>query len=380
MNTAERILVVDDIETNRVLLGAFVTQMGYHPLYAKHGREALGMMRVEKVDLVLLDMMMPEMNGLEFLARFREVPDWSHIPVVVVSSQDEIEGVVRCIEAGALDYIVKPCDPVLLRARLTSSLARKAAADRERAYQQEIAQKNRELVEKDRLKDKFFQIATHDLRSPLSSIRLTSYLLAEDLQDPERSEKWRGRLKRIEQLIDRGLGLIDDFLDFKVIQSGRVRLEKMSLDLNGLVTECIESHGPRAQEKAIELALEAAPENARVDVDRARFIQVLANYLENAVKFSERGSRITVRTRLLEGSARVEVQDEGPGVREDERPQLFMEFARISNQPTGGERSTGLGLCIIKQLVELHGGRVGADFPARGSIFWLELPLAPGET
>lgn len=380
MNEAPvHILVVDDIETNRVLMSDFVTALGYRPRTACNGREALERMRDGPVDLVLLDMMMPEMNGLEFLAEFQQEADWSHIPVVVVSSHDEIEGVVRCLEAGAIDYLVKPFNPVLLRARLTSSLQRKAAADRERAYQVEIALKNKQLLEKDRLKDKFFQIATHDLRSPLSSIRLTSYLLAEDMEREDAKDRCRPRLKRIGQLIERGLGLIDDFLDFKVIQSGKVRLEKVPMHLEQLVLDCADSYGPRMDEKSIRLVQEIQDPLPRILGDWARLQQVVSNYLENAAKFSAKGSTIHVRCRRQDDQIRVEVQDEGPGVRPEERYALFTEFPSISNQPTAGEKSTGLGLCIIKQLVELHGGRVGADFPEKGSNFWMEVPVDPGE-
>ncbi len=171
-------------------------------------------------------------------------------------------------------------------------------------------------------------------------------------------------------------GIIDTFLN--VQKPGGARPGRV--DLNLLAAAIVSQNEPAAERKSITLAIELAEPLPAVRADTGHAYQALTNYVSNAVKFLPASGRVTVRTRATgDDRVRVEVGDNGPGVPPAERNALFTDYARLSNRPTGGEESTGLGLSIVKQLVESQRGAVGAEFPeCGGSVFWFELPVAPG--
>lgn len=150
-------------------------------------------------------------------------------------------------------------------------------------------------------------------------------------------------------------------------------------DLNLVAAAVVAQNEPAAEPKQLTLTLELAADVPLAKADAGSVYQALSNYVSNAIKFHPPGGMIAIRTRLQETTLRAEVQDAGPGVAPAERPALFGEYARLSNCPTGGEESTGLGLSIVKQLIEAEHGTGGADFPATGgAIFWFELPIHGG--
>jgi two-component system sensor histidine kinase/response regulator len=238
-----------------------------------------------------------------------------------------------------------------------------------------ISQQNTELVETNALKDKFLQIATHDIRNPLTTINACIFSL--------RKAAARGNFERIDEtlnMIERATGrmggLVSDFLDFREIRSGNCKIEPQHCNLNELICNLIEEYQDYAVRKSIGMQFVPDKTLPECNIDWNRTSQIASNFISNAIKFTPQGGSVSVRTIAQSGSVRTEIRDSGPGVPAEERELLFREFARLSPRPTGDEKSSGLGLSIVKHLVEMQGGKVGAEFPADGgSIFWFELPV-----
>jgi signal transduction histidine kinase len=169
--------------------------------------------------------------------------------------------------------------------------------------------------------------------------------------------------------------IVGDFLDDHAIKTGKMRLEVEAIDLNQIVEQVAGQFLPIVEQKQIAFTTDLDRSLGAIQADPNRMVQVISNLIGNALKFTRSGGKVVVRTRAGEGAQRFEVEDTGPGIPAEEMPFLFQEFARLANRPTGGERSTGLGLSISRQLVELHGGQIGAESKVgQGSLFWFELP------
>ncbi len=238
----------------------------------------------------------------------------------------------------------------------------------------ETARKRAE--EADRVKTEMLGIAAHDLRNPMSSILGFADLIRSEPESLNNAKRHAGIIVNAAQ---RTLRLLTDLLESATLDTGRVELRLATLDLSELVSEAIERQHERADAKQQKIEFSGAPK-ALVRADADRLHQILDNLLSNAIKFSPSKSRIDVKVIGTEHEVRVEVRDAGPGFREQDRALLFKRFQRLSARPTGGESSTGLGLSIVRDLVQLHGGLVHADSAGEkmGSVFSVSLPL-PGK-
>jgi len=348
-----RILVVDDLAANRDLLARRLSRDGYEVVTAEDGEAALALIDEDSFDLVLLDVMMPGLSGVEVVTRIRSTFDPAALPVIMVSAVDATDGVVDALERGASDYVTKPFSFPILRARVRSQLRLKRLHD---------------------VRQEFVQIASHDLKNPLTRVLGAIGLAAETPSDNQ---------EELADLLDIGLrgciemrGIIRDFLDFQALSDGAVQLRHQPIDVGALLQEVIDSVQPAASRKAI-VVVNGTPAGelvARADGDRLR--QVLANLVGNAVKFSLAGTEARVRAVQSDGELTVEVIDQGPGFTEEDLRRAFTRYARLSNRPTGGETSTGLGLAISRQIIGLHGGDIGVrnNLDGPGATVWFRIP------
>jgi signal transduction histidine kinase len=242
-----------------------------------------------------------------------------------------------------------------------------------------IVEKSRlyqELVELNELKNKFMGMAAHDLRNPLNAIEGYLFLLGKG-HFGEVSEEQADVINKVRSQGHTMLELLEDLLDVNVIQSGHLKLEPVPTSLRALLEDEVETARPMADDKSIELDLALPEGSLQVMADPHRIGQVLANLISNAVKYSHKGTRTTVRALTHDGFAYVAMEDQGQGIPPEEVENLFTEFGRTSVKPTGDERSTGLGLAIVKRIVEAHGGSVSVESAVGvGSTFHFTLPLA----
>ncbi len=240
-----------------------------------------------------------------------------------------------------------------------------------RARERELEEVNRRLYVLNEAKRRVIGLAAHDLRNPLSGILLNCDLL-EDVPDPEVQRLARTQIRTLGATMK---SLIQRLLDVHAIEAGHAEAPRIEpVDLQDALTRCRAHHLSRAQQKGMPLELEAgAP--AWAEADRVQVGQILDNFISNALKYAPPGTRVQLRVRAGEASWRVEVQDEGPGLTEEDHLRVFGEYARLSARPTGEETSVGLGLALARHLAEGMGGRVGVDSTAGfGATFWVELP------
>jgi two-component system, sensor histidine kinase and response regulator len=358
----ETILIVDDTPANLGVLVETLGVAGYQLMVAEDGEEALAQTLQTQPDLILLDVMMPGIDGYETCRRLKARAETRDIPVLFMTALNETTDKVKAFAAGAVDYIAKPIEHEEALARVGTHLA--------------IRRLQRELQEQIALKQKFMKIAGHDLRNPLFLILLATELARRQTGIPPKVIRF---LESIEESAAHIRRIIDTFLEIRTPAPGPK--ETGGVDLGLLGTAVVRQHEHAAEIKNIRLTLESIEGLPLVRCEAALSYQAFSNFISNALKFTPVGGQVTVRTQLLDNIVRVEVQDSGPGVPPNERERLFRKPGRLSPRPTAGEESTGHGLTIVKQLVESQLGRVGATFPNEGgSVFWFELPIANGTT
>jgi len=247
------------------------------------------------------------------------------------------------------------------------ALSRQAVAmlERHRAFN--------DLRDLTRQKDEFFRMASHDLKNPLQAVFAATELLEMYAEQEQSSPRMRELLMMIDERAGAMKRIIEDFVDCHALEDGRLTLHREPMDLTSVAQSVIRGHAVTARTKGIAVEL-SAPDTLPASLDRARIAQVLENLVGNAIKFSPRDTAITVQLTAGKGLVRVAVVDAGPGLTETDMPELFARYGRLSAAPTGGETSTGLGLAICKQLIEAHGGQIGAyNNVGAGACFWFEV-------
>jgi len=292
------------------------------------------------------------------------------------------------VEAGANDFIAKPIDKTELKVRTASLLKAKEAQDTIKRYQAELEaqncllQENYEQLRKlSELKDEFLSIASHDLKNPLTCILgFASMIYSQTQPGTAMTAEMHGWAARITGQCRVMQKIIEDFLDFQALEDGQINLTLEAVDLNKLTRDVLDRNAGYAAKKGITTHLDLEPGSLLVNADKSRVNQVLENYVSNAIKFSPQGEQITVCTRKTESGVLVEVRDSGPGITDEDMKKLFVKYAKLGNMPTGGEKSSGLGLAICKKVVEMQGGKTGArNNPGGGATFWFELPGSFGD-
>lgn len=352
------ILIVDDQEQNIRMVAAVLSAAGYEIVPALSGEQAFKRLRAGTPDLILLDMLMPVMDGLEVCRLIKAEPVWQDIPVIFLSAADDKHLVVKALQSGGVDYVTKPFNQAELLSRVRTHLELKRARDQ-----------LRQLAED---KDELLGILAHDLKNHLAGIKLSAGMLASRRDElPPRSATLA---ENIEQSTDRMLLFVREFLANQSAE--RLTLHPGPLSLTDLVQAAVNRHRDPAAVKNITVEVEVPSSAVTVTADPEALTQVLENLLTNAIKFSPQGSRVKVSvTAPVGGVARCTVADEGPGFTVEDRVKLFQRYGRLSTRPTGGEPSTGLGLSIVKRLVEAMGSLVVLESaPGEGARFRLEMP------
>jgi signal transduction histidine kinase len=371
------ILVVDDSETNRDLLYRTLERQGHKPVILRDGQEALDLLRRQPFDLILLDVLMPAMDGFEVLQRLKADEMLRHIPVLMISALDEFDSVVRGIELGAEDYLFKPFNPVLLRARVEACLEKKRLRDHERRYLQQLQENYRRLQELEALRDDLTHMMVHDLRTPLTSLLTGLQTLASlvDLQDAQK-EALDIALAGGQTL----LSMINDMLDISRLEEGSQPLEIGDTKAVDLIEQAVRQIVALAQEKSLTLRrnVEAGLPVFPADEDKLR--RTLVNLLGNAVKFTPPGGTITVSASRspTEEAVVFAVCDTGEGIPKEAFARIFEKFGQVETRRAGRKMSNGMGLTFCKMVVEAHGGRIRVESElGQGSCFSFTIPLQP---
>lgn len=364
MSQLPALLVVDD-EPNNLLLMERLLEQHYQIICASNGQSALDILAQSSVDVVLLDIMMPNMSGYEVLKTIRANSATSDLPVILVSAMSDAKDVAQGLEFGANDYLSKPINPEVTSARIRTQIALKQLQDDRKKVIQE-------LQAAQTMKDNLLRIASHDLKGPLMNVLLVASLFREEQEKIPASREW---LDMLEATVHTMQTVIEDFLDTAALNSSVVNLALEQVSIQSIVDTLIKLYKTPAEKKAIRI--EAYDYNGHIFANGDRFLQALGNLVSNAVKYSPLHSTIRIWTVREDNSIFICVGDEGPGIPVGERSRLFTQFGKLSTRPTGGEHSTGLGLWIVKQMINLQGGEVGVDCPTEGgSVFWMQMQAA----
>lgn len=383
-----RLLVVDDADSNREVMTRILEREGHAVVTAVDGADGLEKLRSEPFDMVLLDVMMPGIDGIEVIQAMNADDRLKRIPVVMLSALHEQETILKCIQLGAEDYLPKPINQQLLKARIAACLEKKRLQDLEQDYTRrvesigaQLQEANEQLRRANHLKTRFLATAAHDLKNPLTGIMLLSERIRADAQAGAPHPGIAAKAGRVHEVVQKMVQIINGLLDATVQEMGEVTPCFEATDLVGLARGVVLENEPYATSKEIQLHWECQePNPVQGRVDPVRLSQAIDNLVNNAIKYSPRGRSIWVTLEQVasEGTAqvRISVRDQGPGFTQDDLDQAFGLFQRLSATPTGGEYSTGLGLSIVRQMVELHGGRVWIESePGQGACSLVEIPL-----
>lgn len=350
-----RLLIVDDSSGVRDVLAIKLQREGYVVSTAENAHDALALLDGRSFDLMLLDVRLPDMNGLTLLRQLREQQNLLDMPIIMISGLGQPEDVVSALRDGANDYVTKPFDLGIVLARVRTQLA---------------------LKELKQAKDRFLQIASHDLKKPIMLVLDIARQLRLDFQPGSpRTDDDHSSLSFIIETGEYMQGIVEDLLNWGALREGRLRLTTLPTDLGAVVRQAVTRNSVYASSKRINLKMEFTSNIPTIQADDSRIMQVLENLIGNAIKFSPEDKMITVRTFRDGDSLACEVSDQGPGIPDAEREKLFVAYSRLSNRPTGGETSSGLGLAICREMIHLHGGEIGArNNPSGGATFWFTLP------
>jgi signal transduction histidine kinase len=361
-----RILVADDNADLREYLTRLLAPP-YQVEAVSDGVAALAAVRAAPPDLVLSDVMMPRLDGFGLLRALREDPATRALPVILLSARAGDESRIEGLEAGADDYLLKPFGARELLARVGGALA--LAAERSRA---EAA-----LRDADRAKSDFLAALSHELRNPLAPLKNALLILAQAAPDSDSARRAQAMMARQVDQLGR---LVDDLLDVTRISRNKLQLQPERLELGDLVSRTVEDHRAEFDAAGIRLELARAPGPLFVDGDRNRLAQALGNLLQNAAKFVGRGGLATVAVGREEGElgAVIRVADTGVGVAPEVLPRLFEPFVQADETLARSSGGLGLGLALVKAIVELHGGAIAArsEGLGKGTTFTLRLPVA----
>jgi two-component system sensor histidine kinase/response regulator len=363
-----RILVVDDSAMARRQIQFFLKKDGYEVYEAKSGEEALWLVDEVDPELILMDVSMDGMDGLETCRRLKENPENSTLPVIFLSAKGEREEIVSGFKSGAIDYIVKPFHPAESLTRIRTHLRVKKLA--------ELREKNiLELKHLNKTKDRVLRIASHDLRNPVAAIAGLAEFLKDDCDNL--SEGQKEIVDCIEEAGKSVVLLLNELLDLSAIDSGHFELNKEDLSLCELVRNLVPLFRGEAERKNLLLSFDCQEKMPPTPVDRQQIRRVIDNLLSNALKFTPSGGMISVSVKPHQQGVCLQVDDTGPGIPEEEADRLFVEFGTTSNVPTGGEKSTGLGLSICQRIVSAHNGNINyKNLPEGGARFSVILPFA----
>lgn len=402
------ILLIDDRVENLIALEEVLGKMGQNLVTAQSGKEALRCLLNQDFAAILLDVEMPGMDGFETASMIRQRERSQHTPIIFVtafSTDDQLQ--MKGYALGAVDYLLKPINPEILISKVsvfvelfnkTQEIQRQSAElamQKVEIIQEQLARQQAESA--NRMKDEFMAIVSHELRTPLNAILGWSKLLIAGKLDESATSR---AIETINRNALSQAQLIDDILDVARLTSGRVKIHQQPVNLLNLISDELESIRPAANEKGIQLTGEFTSGPCIVSGDLQRLQQILRNLLSNAIKFTPESGRVEVGLKRIMGNeswiissqesqrttqpplpipafAQITVTDTGIGIDSDFLPQIFEYFRQADSSSTRSHDGLGLGLAIVRQLVELHGGKIDAasEGKGKGTTFTIFLPL-----
>lgn len=363
-----KILIVDDVMSNVLLLKVLLTNEKFAIATASNGRQALEQVEKENPDLVLLDVMMPDMSGFEVAQHLKSNPNTADIPIIFLTALNSTADIVKGFQVGANDFISKPFNKEELIIRVTHQISLVAA-------KRLILSKTEELQRTIAGRDKLYSVIAHDLRSPMGSIKIVLNMLILNLPSEKIGAEMYELLTMANQTTEDVFSLLDNLLKWTKSQIGKLNVVYQDVDLVEVTDGVIEIFSMVASLKKIRIR-EMKPEKMMVNADIDMLKTVVRNLLSNAIKFSKENSEVLVKMEEVDGMAVVSVQDYGCGISEEGQKKLLHTDTHFSTFGTNNEEGSGLGLLLCKDFVVKNGGKLWfTSKEGEGSIFSFSIPV-----
>lgn len=365
MDNKAHILIVDDDPITRDTLEGLLFPEGYEITFASSGAETIRLAKTSKPDTILLDVIMPDMDGFEVCRHLKTDERLRHIPIILVTGLNSKEDISRGLDAGAEEFLHKPVNGMELRARVRSMLRIKRQFD--------------ELEETVQLREDFSNMVVHDMKNPLSAVLMASQILEMKAKDQSTSRF----INTIQTQTRRLESIMNDMLTLAKMKEGRLVLKRTNVDINQFVKEVSAHFDIMGKSRGIEIVTILPEWSRSILIDVNLFQRMLDNLLSNALKFSPNDSKITLQVECADikaGTApqqpqglRIKVMDQGFGIPEDHRVDIFDKY-KIVDLKKNGVPQFGLGLAFCKMVIEAHGGRIFvASNQPKGSVFTVEI-------
>ena len=362
-----KILIVDDVVSNVLLLKILLTNEKFQVCTANNGRMCIEMAKKEHPDLILLDVMMPDINGFDTAVVLKKDEETKDIPIIFLTALNTPQDLVHGFQVGANDFLTKPFNKEELVMRVTQQISLVAA-------KRIIEKQNAELKATLSNRDKMYSVIAHDLRSPMASIRMVLNLVVQSASAETVGPELYMLLDQANRESEEVHDLLDNLLKWTKSQTGRLNVVLQELDLNDIVPGVVEIFDVIAQTKHITLELKKTDAPLKVTADNDMLKTVLRNFMSNAVKFSPENSTIQIIMANEGDFARVSVKDQGVGIAADRLGSIFHKGE--TTYGTGGEEGSGLGLQLCQDFARKNGGDCYVEsVEGEGSTFSFTVPL-----
>ncbi len=363
------ILIVDDNQTNIILLQAILKRAKYNTVSATNGTDALRIMQEMHPDLVLLDIMMPEMDGYEVARRKDEIEDIQSIPFLFVTALSDTNSMVKGFKAGCSDFITKPFNTEEILIRIHHQIIN---VENRRI----INSKNEELKSLIRNRDKLYAVVAHDLRSPLGTIKSVLDILDENLNSEIIGFELYDLLHATTESADELFGLLENLLFWTRTQMGKLIFQPKEIKITDAVTDAIKATSSMSNIHRIDISYSDNTGNATVLADKNMITTVIRNILVNAIKFSDEDSSIEIETKIVDNQLSCSITDHGCGM-DDEVKQALQQQISITTTGKHQEEGTGLGLTLCREFIRAHNGNLSFDSEMNvGTTFTFTIPLS----
>ena len=364
-----KILIVDDVISNVLLLKVLLTNEKFNIATANNGQQALEQVEKERPDLILLDVMMPDMSGFEVSQHLKANPDTAEIPIIFLTALNSTADIVKGFQVGANDFISKPFNKEELIIRVTHQISLIAA-------KRIIVAQTEELRKTIMGRDKLYSVIAHDLRSPMGSIKMVLNMLILNLPSETIGEEMYELLTMANQTTEDVFSLLDNLLKWTKSQIGKLKVVYQNIDMVEVVEGVIEIFIMVAGLKKVKINFNKSSERMIVNADIDMIKTVIRNLISNAIKFSNENSNIDVSLEEKDGFAIVSVEDHGCGIDDEGKAKLLHTDTHFSTFGTNNEEGSGLGLLLCQDFVIKNGGRLWfTSEKGKGSIFYFSIPL-----
>ena len=379
------ILAVDDNPENLGVLFEYLDLAGFSVLLVQNGENALMQAEDKQPDIILLDIMMPDLDGFEVCRRLKANETTKNIPVIFMTALSETVDKIKGFDVGGVDYITKPIQCKEVEARINAHLLigklQQALQEKNAVLEQYVAllaEKNTQLEEMNASKDRFFSIISHDLRSPFTGLLGIAEIITEKIETYTRKEL-KNKVMKLREISETLYALLENLLTWARIQRGLIEQDPREIDVQEIVALNVALFTANAEQKQITVS-NAIPEQTIVYADHTMVDTVIRNLLSNALKFTPAGGRVDISATQAGSSVTVSIADTGIGIDAEYLPKLFRIDTNYKRAGTAGEQGTGLGLSLCQEFVERTGGKIWVESEVgKGTTFRFTLPQKPME-